>query len=131
MHDVGKIGIPDSILFKPGKLTDEEYEVIKTHTTLGHSILKNSSRRIMRTAATIALQHHERWDGQGYPRGLVGEDTHIFGRITALADVFDALACARVYKKAWPLDAILAYLREQAWSAVRSGPGRCFSGKSA
>ena len=113
MHDVGKIGIPDSILFKPGKLTDEEYEVIKTHTTLGHSILKNSSRRIMRTAATIALQHHERWDGQGYPRGLVGEDTHIFGRITALADVFDALACARVYKKAWPLDAILAYLREQ------------------
>lgn len=67
----------------------------------------------MRTAATIALQHHERWDGQGYPRGLVGEDTHIFGHITALADVFDALACARVYKKAWPLDAILAYLREQ------------------
>lgn len=113
MHDVGKIGIPDSILFKPGKLTDEEYAVIKTHTTLGHSILKNSSRRIMRTAATIALQHHERWDGHGYPQGLVGEETHIFGRITALADVFDALACARVYKRPWPLEEILIYLREQ------------------
>ena len=113
MHDVGKIGIPDSILFKPGKLTEEEFNIIKTHTVIGHSILKNSPRRIMRTAATIALQHHERWDGTGYPHGLAEDETHIFGRITALADVFDALACDRVYKKAWPLDEVLAYLREQ------------------
>jgi len=112
MHDVGKIGIPDSILFKPGRLTEEEFAVIKTHTTIGHSILKNSSRRIMRTAATIALQHHERWDGGGYPHGLVEDETHIFGRITALADVFDALACERVYKQAWPLEQVVEYLRE-------------------
>ena len=113
MHDVGKIGIPDSILFKPGKLTDEEFSIIKTHTVIGHSILKASPRRIMRTAATIALQHHEHWDGGGYPHGLVEDETHIFGRITALADVFDALSCDRVYKKAWPLDDVLEYLRDK------------------
>lgn len=113
MHDVGKIGIPDSILFKPGRLTDEEFAIIKTHTTIGHSILKNSPRRIMRTAATIALQHHEHWDGSGYPNGLVEDRTHIYGRITALADVFDALSCDRVYKKAWPMPQILDYLREK------------------
>ncbi|MBE1425503.1 response regulator RpfG family c-di-GMP phosphodiesterase [Desulfomicrobium macestii] len=113
MHDVGKIGIPDSILFKPGKLTDDEFSIIKTHTVIGHSILKGSPRRIMRTAATIALQHHEHWDGGGYPHGLVEDETHIFGRITALADVFDALSCDRVYKKAWPLNEVLDYLREK------------------
>jgi response regulator RpfG family c-di-GMP phosphodiesterase len=113
MHDVGKIGIPDSILFKPGKLTDEEFSIIKTHTVIGHSILKASPRRIMRTAATIALQHHEHWDGGGYPHGLIEDETHIFGRITALADVFDALSCDRVYKKAWPLCEVLDYLREK------------------
>ncbi len=113
MHDVGKIGIPDSILFKPGKLTEEEFSIIKTHTVIGHSILKASPRRIMRTAATIALQHHEHWDGGGYPHGLVEDETHIFGRITALADVFDALSCDRVYKKAWPLSEVLDYLREK------------------
>jgi response regulator RpfG family c-di-GMP phosphodiesterase len=113
MHDVGKIGIPDSILFKPGKLTDEEFSIIKTHTVIGHSILKGSPRRIMRTAATIALQHHEHWDGGGYPHGLAEDETHIFGRITALADVFDALSCDRVYKKAWPLSDVLDYLREK------------------
>jgi response regulator RpfG family c-di-GMP phosphodiesterase len=113
MHDVGKIGIPDSILFKPGKLTDEEFSIIKTHTVIGHSILKASHRRIMRTAATIALQHHEHWDGGGYPHGLVEDETHIFGRITALADVFDALSCDRVYKKAWPLNDVVEYLREK------------------
>ena len=113
MHDVGKIGIPDSILFKPGKLTEEEFAVIKTHTVIGHSILKNSHRRIMRTAATIALQHHERWDGKGYPHGLVEDETHIYGRITALADVFDALSCDRVYKKAWPLEQVVDYISEQ------------------
>ncbi|MDP3430491.1 MAG: HD domain-containing protein, partial [Desulfomicrobium sp.] len=113
LHDVGKIGIPDSILFKPAKLTDEEFSIIKTHTVIGHSILKASHRRIMRTAATIALQHHEHWDGGGYPHGLVEDETHIFGRITALADVFDALSCDRVYKKAWPLSEVVEYLREK------------------
>lgn len=113
MHDVGKIGIPDSILFKPGKLTEDEFNVIKSHTVLGHSILKNSSRRILRTAATIALQHHEHWDGNGYPHGLFEDETHIYGRITALADVFDALSCDRVYKKAWPLKDVLQYVREK------------------
>ncbi len=113
MHDVGKIGIPDSILFKPGKLTEEEFNVIKSHTVIGHSILKNSSRRILRTAATIALQHHEHWDGNGYPHGLFEDETHIYGRITALADVFDALSNDRIYKKAWPLDKTLDYLREK------------------
>lgn len=113
MHDVGKIGIPDAILFKPGKLTADEFALIKEHTTIGHAILKNSSRRILRTAATIALQHHEHWNGQGYPQGLCGEQTHVFGRITALADVFDALSSERAYKKAWPLDDILAYIRDQ------------------
>lgn len=113
MHDVGKIGIPDSVLFKPGRLTEDEFALIKTHTTIGHSILKNSPRRIMRTAATIALQHHEHWDGSGYPNGLVGDETHVFGRITALADVFDALSCDRVYKKAWLMPRILDYLQEK------------------
>lgn len=113
MHDVGKIGIPDSILFKPGKLTDDEFAIIKTHTVIGHGILKNSSRRILRAAATIALQHHEHWDGRGYPHGLRGEDAHIFARITALADVFDALASDRIYKKAWPLEEIFTYVQEK------------------
>ncbi|GAB1409439.1 DUF3369 domain-containing protein [Desulfovibrionales bacterium] len=113
MHDVGKIGIPDSILFKPGKLTEDEFAIIKTHTVIGHGILKNSSRRILRAAATIALQHHEHWDGRGYPHGLRGEEAHIFARITALADVFDALASDRVYKKAWPLEEVFTYVQEK------------------
>jgi len=113
MHDVGKIGISDAILFKTGKLTPEEFTIIKTHTIIGHGILKNSKRQILRTAATIALQHHERWDGNGYPHGLAKDETHIHGRITALADVFDALSCDRVYKKAWPMEQVVAYIQEQ------------------
>ncbi len=116
MHDVGKIGIPDSILGKPGPLSPEEFEVIKTHTLIGHEILRKSSRRILRTAATIALEHHERWDGTGYPRGLRGEEIHLHGRIVALADVFDALAHRRVYKEAWPLERILEYFRSMSGS---------------
>ncbi len=113
MHDVGKIGIPDTILNKPGKLTTEEFDIIKTHTTIGHDILKNSNREIMKTAALIALQHHERWDGSGYPQGLKGEDIHIFGRILGLTDVFDALGRDRVYKKAWNIDKIMALIQEE------------------
>jgi response regulator RpfG family c-di-GMP phosphodiesterase len=111
MHDVGKIAIPDRLLNKPGKLTPNEFEIIKTHTVIGHNILKHSKREIMNMAATIALQHHECWDGTGYPARLKGEDIHIFSRITALMDVFDALGYDRVYKKAWKTDHIVDFIK--------------------
>lgn len=113
MHDIGKVAIPDSVLKKPGKLTEEEFDVMKTHTEIGYNLLKNSKRRILKTAAVVAEQHHEKWNGKGYPRGLKGEEIHIHGRITAIADVFDALASDRVYKKAWELDRILNLFKEE------------------
>jgi response regulator RpfG family c-di-GMP phosphodiesterase len=113
MHDIGKVAIPDEVLKKPGKLTAEEYEIIKSHTVIGYNLLKNSRRRILRTAAIVAAQHHEKWNGSGYPNGLAGEDIHLYGRITAIADVFDALASDRVYKKAWELDRILNLFKEE------------------
>jgi HD-GYP domain-containing protein (c-di-GMP phosphodiesterase class II) len=113
MHDIGKIAIPDSILLKPGKLTEEEWAIMKTHTTLGYGFLKFSERRLLKSAAVIAFQHHERWDGAGYPCGLSGEAIHIYGRICALADVFDALGSDRVYKKAWELERIVSLFRAE------------------
>lgn len=113
IHDVGKLAIPDAILNKPGKLTAEEFTIMKTHSPIGYEMLKNSKRSILKLGALIALQHHERYDGAGYPQGLAGEEIHIYGRIVALADVFDALNSTRVYKRTWPLDDILAYIREQ------------------
>ncbi|MDI4646755.1 HD-GYP domain-containing protein [Cohnella hashimotonis] len=113
MHDIGKVAIPDAVLNKPGKLTDEEYDIIKSHTRIGHQLLKGSRRELLAAAAIIAEQHHEKWDGSGYPNGLAGEDIHIFGRITAVADVFDALSAERVYKAAWPLDRIEKLFREE------------------
>jgi HD-GYP domain-containing protein (c-di-GMP phosphodiesterase class II) len=113
MHDVGKIGIPDAILNKPGKFTDEEFEVMKSHAELGYKMLKHSSKSILKAAAIVAYEHHEKWDGSGYPRGLKGEEIHIYGRITAIADVFDALGSDRVYKKAWPLKKILNLFEEE------------------
>lgn len=113
MHDVGKLGITDTILNKPGRLNEEEFEIIKSHGTLGYEILKNSSRKIMQAGAIIALQHHEKYNGSGYPQGLKSEAIHIFGRITAIADVFDALGSDRVYKKAWPLEQILVYFEKE------------------
>jgi len=107
MHDIGKIGVPDAILNKPGKLTPDEWEIMKTHTQIGYEILKNSKRETLKAAGIVSYTHHEKWDGSGYPLGLRGEDIHIFGRITAIADVFDALSSERVYKKAWPLEKIL------------------------
>lgn len=113
MHDIGKIGISDAILLKPGKLDIDEYEVMKTHSTIGHNILKNSSRPLLKAAAIIAGEHHEKWDGSGYPNALQGSKIHIYGRITALADVFDALSCERVYKKAWPMEKIIDFVSQE------------------
>ncbi len=103
MHDVGKIGISEAILNKTGKLTEEEFMLVQAHSQTGYEILNKSNRPIMKTAAIVALQHHERWDGSGYPNGLAGENIHIFGRIAAIADVFDALTHKRCYKNAWPV----------------------------
>ena len=113
MHDIGKVAIADKILKKPGKLTEEEWSVMRTHSEIGYNILKDSSRPILRAAAIVAYTHHEKWDGTGYPRAIAGEDIHIFGRITAIADVFDALGSDRVYKKAWELERILALFEEE------------------
>ncbi|MDD9265721.1 HD domain-containing phosphohydrolase [Paenibacillus sp. GCM10023248] len=113
MHDIGKVAIPDSVLNKPGKLTDEEFRLMQNHTLIGYNLLKNSNRHILKTAAIVAYEHHEKWNGRGYPRGIQGEDIHIFGRITAIADVFDALGSERVYKKAWELERILQLFREE------------------
>lgn len=112
MHDIGKIAIPDSILNKPGKLTDEERTVMQNHTEFGHDMLRHSDRELLKAATIVAYQHHEKWDGTGYPRGLKEENIHIFGRITAIADVFDALICRRVYKDPWPIEKIVAMFKE-------------------
>ncbi|WP_320036246.1 PAS domain S-box protein [Halarcobacter sp.] len=113
MHDIGKVGIPDSILNKPGKLTPDEWDFMQTHSEIGYNILKSSTRPILKAAAIISYTHHEKWNGKGYPRGLKGEEIHIFGRITAIADVFDALGSDRCYKSAWELDKILKLLEDQ------------------
>ncbi|MEN8907810.1 MAG: ATP-binding protein [Clostridiales bacterium] len=114
MHDVGKIGISDSILNKPGKLTKDEFDLIKKHTTIGYNILCKSTRKIFKLAAIIANEHHEKFDGTGYPNNLKGSDISIYGRITAIADVFDALASDRVYKKAWDMERITKLLKEES-----------------
>ena len=112
LHDVGKIGIPDAILNKAGRLTAEEFDLIKTHTTIGSQMLSNSEQPIIQAGAIIAAQHHERWDGQGYPAGLSGEDIHIFGRITCLADIYDALRQKRHYKNAWSEKQTIDYITD-------------------
>lgn len=116
LHDVGKIAIPDEILNKPGKLTPSEWEVMQSHAKQGEDILSTSNNEIVRMGAIIAGQHHEKWDGSGYPRGLKGEEIHLAGRITALADVFDALSHARCYKPAWAEQDVLNLLKEQSGS---------------
>ena len=114
LHDVGKIGISDSILLKPGRLTDDEFDVVKTHTTIGAEILAGSGSPLLLLAERIALSHHERWDGRGYPAGLAGEAIPLPGRIAAVADVFDALTHERPYKPAWPLAAAAGEIAGQA-----------------
>lgn len=113
MHDVGKVAIPDSVLLKPGPLTDLEWEQMKQHARIGEELFGRSKRPMLRAAATIAGQHHERFDGSGYPRGLAGEDIHVFARIVALVDVFDALTHKRCYKEPWPLERVLDELKSQ------------------
>ncbi|MFK2822503.1 HD domain-containing phosphohydrolase [Arcobacter sp. YIC-80] len=116
MHDIGKVGIPDAILKKPAKLDKEEWEIMKTHAQLGYDMLKHSQREILKAAAIVAHEHHEKWDGSGYPRGLKGTEIHIYGRITAVADVFDALGSDRCYKKAWKIEDIKKFFIENKGS---------------
>jgi putative two-component system response regulator len=118
LHDVGKIGIPDAILLKPGKLEEEEWEIMKQHTTLGARILRGSPSKFLQAGEVIAWTHHEKWDGTGYPRGLAQEDIPLMGRICAVADVFDALTSVRPYKKAFP--------NEKAYQILREGRGTHF-----
>ncbi|MGD9653924.1 MAG: HD-GYP domain-containing protein [Sulfuricurvum sp.] len=113
MHDIGKVAIPDAILNKPGRFDEEERRVMDTHAALGYEMLKHSNRALLKAAAIVANEHHEKWDGSGYPRKLAGEDIHIYGRITAIADVFDALGSDRVYKKAWDDERIFALFKEE------------------
>lgn len=110
LHDIGKITIPAEILQKPGRLTQEEFEIMKSHTTNAHNALKHSSRELIKTADIIANQHHEKWNGSGYPQGLKGENIHVFGRIVALADVLDALTHKRVYKDSWSFEEAAKYI---------------------
>ncbi len=114
MHDIGKMAINDTVLNKPGKLTTEEFELMKKHCTYGYDILRTSHRPLLKTASIIAYEHHENYDSTGYPRGLKGDEIHLISRIVALVDVFDALATKRVYKEVWPQDEILSYIRSQS-----------------
>lgn len=114
MHDAGKIGIADAILKKPGKLTDEEFQTMKTHSDMGYKLLYDEDNDFLRAAALIAQDHHEKVDGSGYPQGLIGEEISLFGRIVAIADVFDALTSTRPYKKAWTLNEGVDFLKENA-----------------
>ena len=113
MHDIGKVAIPDAILNKPGRFNQEERVIMDTHATLGYDMLKASNRPLLKLAATVAYEHHEKYNGKGYPQGLKGEEIHICGRITALADVFDALGSDRVYKKAWDDERIFNLFKEE------------------
>ncbi|MBF0587860.1 MAG: two-component system response regulator [Magnetococcales bacterium] len=114
MHDLGKIGIRDDILLKPGKLSDEEFTVIKSHTIIGKEIIGEQSAEVLNLGALIAYTHHEKWNGRGYPRGLKGEEIPLMGRLAAVADVFDALTSSRPYKKAWTVDDALSLIAREA-----------------
>lgn len=114
MHDIGKIAIPKEILHKPGKLTDSEMTIMRSHAEKGYELLQHSKRRLTNAASIIAREHHEKWDGTGYPRGLKGEQIHIYGRIVALADVFDALTHKRQYKDAWSIDDAVQYIKDHS-----------------
>ena len=114
MHDIGKIGIPDRILLKPGKLTDEEFSIIKSHPEIGYNIIGSQRSQLLSMGGVIALSHHEKWNGRGYPGKLKGEEIPLAGRLIAVGDVFDALTSARPYKKAWSVDDALAFIAKEA-----------------
>ncbi|MDD2925121.1 HD domain-containing phosphohydrolase [Rhodoferax sp.] len=116
MHDIGKVGIPDHILLKPGKLTPEEFAAMKQHASIGHEILRDSASTLLQCAAVVAMSHHEKFDGSGYPSGLKGTEIPLWGRIVAVADVFDALTSERPYKKAWSIDEARRFLEQGAGS---------------
>ena len=116
MHDIGKLFVPESILHKPGKLTEEEFEVVQMHTTKAHKFFRFSKRKIIKIAETIATQHHEKFNGKGYPQGLKGEEIHPFARIVAIADVVDALTHKRCYKDAWSFEDAIQYVKEHSGS---------------
>ncbi len=116
MHDIGKVATPDAVLLKPGKLTESEFLVMKQHAENGYTILSDSESRLIAVAATMALTHHEKFDGSGYPKGLKGEDIPLYGRIVAVADVFDALTSPRPYKRAWTLEEASQFLKENSGS---------------
>jgi response regulator RpfG family c-di-GMP phosphodiesterase len=113
MHDLGKVGIPDAILNKPGRFTDDEYAIMKKHSEIGYNMLHNSKRKLLRFAADIARSHHERWDGRGYPKGLAGEEIPLAGRICSVADVLDALSSPRCYKQPWPEEKVKEEFQKQ------------------
>jgi putative two-component system response regulator len=121
MHDVGKIGIPDAILQKPGKLDAAQWEVMKQHTVIGAEIIGEDGSELLRMARAIALCHHEKWDGSGYPQGLAGTDIPVEARIVAIADVFDALTSERPYKEAWPTDLATSYIQQQSGTHFEPG----------
>lgn len=127
MHDIGKIGIPDAILSKPGKLTPEEWEVMKTHPSIGGRIIGEDDTGLLAVARRITLYHHERWDGNGYPHGLKGEDIPVEARIIAIADVFDALINARPYKPAWPVDKAVAQINSESGTHFDPTLVECFN----
>ncbi len=112
MHDIGKWAIPESILHKPSALTPEEWEIMKTHTSMGYEMLKDSKLDVLRMGALVAIQHQEKFDGTGYPKGLKGDEIHIYSRITTVADVLDALGSERTYKQAWGVEEIIRYFQE-------------------
>lgn len=114
LHDIGKIAINDNILNKNGKLTDEEFDHMKSHTTLGHEILKDSSDEVVQLGAIIAYEHHEQWSGKGYPRGIKGTEISLEARVVTVVDVFDSLINERVYKPAWELDRVISYFEEES-----------------
>lgn len=126
MHDTGKIGIPHAILKKPGKLDANEWTQMKTHSRIGHDILSKSDEPVFQMAAGIALHHHERWDGSGYPDNLKGEEIPVSARVVALADVFDALTMKRPYKAAWPLEKVIATIRDSSGSHFDPAVVRAF-----
>lgn len=126
MHDIGKVGIADHILLKPGRLNEAEFQIMKQHAQYGYELLKDSASRVLQAGAEIALGHHEKFDGSGYPQGLRGEEIPLFSRIVAVADVFDALTSERPYKKAWTLEAAVDFLNDGAGKHFDPRCVQCF-----